>query len=123
MMEMIEGFELSPQQKHLVELQNCSSNFPYRAQCAVQIKGKIESKTLKSAIKQVISTHEILRTNFNSVPGMTLPLQVIAPDCNFNFSEYDYRGIELEAQLSKMELLWKEYNQLPFDFYHNSLFH
>ncbi|MEH1901876.1 MAG: amino acid adenylation domain-containing protein [Nostoc sp.] len=122
-MEMIEGFKLSPQQKHLWKLQHSSPNLPYRAQCAVQIKGKIEPITLKAAIEQVISSHEILRTTFNSVLGMTLPLQVIAPDCTFNFSEYDYTGIELEAQLIQMELLWKQYNQLPFDFSQNLLFH
>jgi len=122
-MEMIEGFKLSPQQKHLWKLQYSSSNLPYRAQCAVQIKGKIEPSTFKAAIEQVISSHEILRTTFNSVPGMTLPLQVIANDCTFNFSEYDYTGIELEAQLTQMELLWKQYNQLPFDFSQNLLFH
>ncbi len=120
---MIEGFELSPQQKHLWKLQYSSPNLPYRAQCTVQVKGKIEPNTLKTAIEQVISTHEILRTSFNSVPGMTLPLQVIAPDCSFNFSEYDYRGIELEAQLNQVELLRKQYNQLPFDFSQNLLFH
>ncbi|WP_193200785.1 non-ribosomal peptide synthetase [Nostoc sp. MG11] len=120
---MIEGFELSPQQKHLWKLQYSSPNFPYRAQCAVQIKGKIEPNTLKSAIKQVISSHEILRTTFSPVPGMTLPLQVIASDFSLHFSEYDYTEIELESQLTQIELLWKRYSQLPFDFSQNSLFH
>ncbi|MBW4507954.1 MAG: amino acid adenylation domain-containing protein [Scytonematopsis contorta HA4267-MV1] len=121
-MDMIEGFELSPQQKHLWKLQYSSPNFPYRAQCTVQIKGKIKPATLKTAIDKVISSNEIIRTTFNSVPGMTLPLQVIAPNCNLNFSDYDYTGIELEAQLTQIELLWKQYNQLPFDFSDNLLF-
>ncbi|MBO3458676.1 non-ribosomal peptide synthetase [Aetokthonos hydrillicola Thurmond2011] len=122
-MEMIEGFELSPQQKHLWKLQSSSSDLPYRAQCAVQIKGKIEPSTLKAAIAQLISSHEILHTTFNSVPGMTLPLQVIASDCNFNFSVHDYTGMDLEAQVTQIKLLWKQYNELPFDFSQNSLFH
>ncbi|ARV58849.1 hypothetical protein BZZ01_09565 [Nostocales cyanobacterium HT-58-2] len=122
-MEIIEGFELSPQQKHLWKLQGSSPNLSYRARCAVQIKGKIKPITLKAAIEKVISTYEILRTTFHCVPGMTLPLQVISPNCTFNFSEYDYTGIELEAQLAQMELLWKQYNQFPFNFSQNLLFH
>ena len=122
-METIEGFELSPQQKHLWKLQYSSPNLPYYARCAVQIKGKIEASILKTAIEQVISNHEILRTTYQSVPGMTLPLQVIAANSSCNFTHYDYRGIELETQLHQMELLWKQYNQLPWDFSQNLLFH
>ena len=120
---MIEGFELSPQQKHLWKLQRASSNFLYRAQCAVQIKSKIESNDLKASIEQVILNHEILRTTFNSVPGMNLPLQVIAPKCTFNFNEYDYTEIEPEAKLTRVELLWKEYSQLTLDFSQNLFFY
>ncbi|OYE04336.1 non-ribosomal peptide synthetase [Nostoc sp. 'Peltigera membranacea cyanobiont' 232] len=122
-MTMIEGFELSSQQKHLWKLQDSSPNLPYRAQCAVQIKGKIESNALKAAIEQAIVNHEILRTTFNRVSGMTLPLQVISPDATFNFTEYDYTGIELEVQLTQLEFLLREYRQIPLDFSQNLLFH
>ena len=122
-METIEGFELSPQQKRLWQLQQSGSNLPYRSRCTVKLGGRIEPSILKNAIAKVISDHEILRTTFNSVSGMTLPLQVISADTSFNFSQYDYRGIGSETQLSKIEFLWEEYDRLSCDLSQNSLFH
>ena len=90
---MIEGFELSPQQKHLWQLQKDNSDRSYLAQCTVKISGAIQPHILKTAISKIISNHEILRTSFHTLPGMTLPLQVIDEDNSFNFREYDYRGI------------------------------
>ena len=121
-MEMMEGFELSPHQKHLWQLQAGSPN-AYRAQCAVEIKGKLEPSILENAIAQVISNHEILRTTFNFVPGMSLPLQVIAADGNCNLTQYDYTGIDKATQQTKIESLWQQYQQLDWDFSDNSLFH
>lgn len=121
-METIAGFELSPQQKRLWQLQEADTNCPYRAQCTVEIKGEIEANLLQDAIAKVISNHEILRTTFNKVSGMTFPLQVISPQVNFNFTQYDYRGIELTEQLNKIDYLWQQYNQFSFDFSRNSLF-
>ncbi|QDL10800.1 non-ribosomal peptide synthetase [Brasilonema octagenarum UFV-E1] len=76
MIEEMQGFRLSPQQKHLWHLQE-SDNFPYCSQCAVLIEGNLEIDTLKIALEQVVNRHEILRTNFHCLPGMTIPLQVI----------------------------------------------
>ena len=120
-MEMMEGFELSPQQKHLWQLQADSPN-AYRAQCAVEIKGKIEANILENAIAKVISNHEILRTTFNLVPGMSLPLQIIATDSNYNFNYYDYTGIDEATQQTKLDSLWQQYKEIPFNFEQNSLF-
>lgn len=73
----IEGFRLSPQQKRLWQLQQVSNNQPYRAHCAVLIKGNLNSEILISALQNVINRHEILRTTFRVLEGMNLPLQVI----------------------------------------------
>lgn len=73
----IKGFRLSPQQKHLWKLQRETGNAAYRADCAVLIEGVLDLSILKAALHDVVARHEILRTSFRSLPGMTIPLQVI----------------------------------------------
>jgi hypothetical protein len=46
--QTLEGFRLSPQQKRLWLLQQDS--LAYRAQCAIQIKGKLNAEILKEAL-------------------------------------------------------------------------
>lgn len=72
--EAIQGYRLSPQQRRLwaVGLSDRS------AVCAVRIKGELDTEALREAIGQVVSRHEILRTTFKLLPGMTLPVQVVS---------------------------------------------
>ncbi|WP_236147178.1 non-ribosomal peptide synthetase [Scytonema millei] len=74
--EIIEGYRLSPQQKHLWLLQQ-SDRQTYRTQFALLIEGNLDIKVLEIALQKVVARHEILRTNFCCLPGMTIPLQVI----------------------------------------------
>ncbi|MDV2992205.1 MAG: Linear gramicidin synthase subunit B [Chroococcidiopsis sp. SAG 2025] len=75
--EIIEGYRLSPQQKHLWLLQQ-SDRQTYRTQFALLIEGNLDIKVLEIALQKVAARHEILRTNFCCLPGMTIPLQVIS---------------------------------------------
>ncbi|MEN8444812.1 MAG: condensation domain-containing protein [Cyanobacteria bacterium J06555_13] len=118
----MEGFELSPQQKQLWQLQATAPPSPHRAQGTIQITGKIEAPLLKLAIEKVISNHEILRTTFKSVAGMRFPFQVISPDAHFKFEQYDYTEIERSEQSSKIDLLWAQCDRAPLDFSENPLF-
>ncbi|MEO0769238.1 MAG: amino acid adenylation domain-containing protein [Cyanobacteria bacterium J06649_4] len=118
----MEGFELSPQQKQLWQLQAAAPPSPHRAQGTIQITGKIEAPLLKLAIEKVISNHEILRTTFKSVAGMRFPFQVISPDAHFKFEQYDYTRVERSELSSKIDLLWAQCDRSPLDFSENSLF-
>lgn len=73
----IQGFRLSPQQKRLWFLQS-NNPHPYRAQVVISIRGELQPALLESALRQVVSRHEILRTVFVALPEMSLPLQAIA---------------------------------------------
>jgi amino acid adenylation domain-containing protein len=85
MQKQLEGFRLSPQQKHLWLLQNKfddpqrhkEEETPYRVRFAISIEGKLDRKALKLALQKLFDRHEILRTSFHCLPGMTIPLQVI----------------------------------------------
>ena len=63
--EIIEGYRLSPQQKHLWLLGESERS----ATCAVRIDGELNPDLLEQAIRQVVERFEILRTTFKLLPG------------------------------------------------------
>src|SRR5688572_30101419 len=73
--ETIEGFKLSPQQRRVSALQHGET--VQRSQCAVRIDGALDVQALQSAIDRVAQRHEILRTSFPRIAGMTWPLQSV----------------------------------------------
>jgi amino acid adenylation domain-containing protein len=92
MLGQLQGFRLSPQQRHLWSLQAQDSR-AYHVRCAVGIAGHVNAAALKSAVYDVVDRHEILRTVFPRVAGPEFPLQVItdrpAPDwCEHDLTTY-----------------------------------
>ena len=74
---IIEGFPLSPQQKHLWLLQSENHSQPYQALAAFLLEGHLNLEILETALNRVVNRQDILRTTFNCLPGMTVPVQVI----------------------------------------------
>src|ERR1051325_6146646 len=74
---VLEGYRLSPQQRHLWMLLQLGWSVAFQTKCAVSIKGALDSGRLKTALENVVTRHEILRTTFQSLPGMIIPMQVI----------------------------------------------
>jgi len=126
--QQIEGFRLSPQQKHLWLLQQ-EQAMPYRVQSAILItersspqltlrrgaRGNLNLDFLKTAIQQVIHKYEILRTTFHCLPGMTIPLQVIADKYQISVNVQDLSELSLTAQENKINLIFEDLKQLKFD--------
>ena len=77
------GFQLSTQQFWLWQLQQ--QDAVYTAQCVVEIQGNLDETKLKRSIQAVVGQHEILRTTFQVLPGMTLPCQVVTEECRFSW--------------------------------------
>jgi amino acid adenylation domain-containing protein/non-ribosomal peptide synthase protein (TIGR01720 family) len=77
-MQMIEGYQLSPQQRRLWLLQQESPAFC--AQCAILIEGSLDEDRLDQALRRIVSRHEILRTTFHRRPGIKIPIQVVTED-------------------------------------------
>jgi len=75
--DVIEGFRLSPQQRHLwltvAPGQSC-------AQCAIVIEGELPPERLRSALRTLVGRHETLRTDFRYLTGMDVPVQVPGAD-------------------------------------------
>lgn len=112
----INGFRLSPQQKCLWLLQQSASTQPYRAHCAVLIEGNLNRKILEFALQKVIDRHEILRTAFHTLSGMTVPLQVINETKIPKVVYYNLSELKPEEQDAEIESLFQEASQRIIDF-------
>src|SRR5919108_5720462 len=91
--EIIGGFRLSPQQKRLWLLQE-PENSAYRSECVIFIEGDLNGELLESALEMALARHEILRTKFCCVSGMTIPLQVISEELVPPINKYDISGLD-----------------------------
>lgn len=113
--EVIEGFRLSPQQKHLWLMQQAGQPQPYRAQCAVRIEGQLKPAILMAALEQGVNRHEILRTTFHRLPGTAIPLQVINADNALTIQCHDLNDFEPAEQATRLDALFDDLSQPPFD--------
>ena len=109
----IAGYRLSPQQQRLWRLQQRYPNQPFRAVLRLRSQAPWESVRLKSALQALIDRHELLRTTFPTLPGMTMPLQVIAETLPVEtvLSQHDWSAMPLEEAASKLNHLLEQ----PFD--------
>jgi len=85
--QVIEGFRLSPQQQRLWRLREKGT--AGTAQCIVALAGDLRAAALEQALSAVVARHEILRTRFERLPGMDVPIQVIASEPLLVFREID----------------------------------
>ncbi|MEO6238543.1 MAG: amino acid adenylation domain-containing protein [Vicinamibacterales bacterium] len=104
--EIVEGFRLSPQQKRLWRLQQIEDVPPYRAVCALAIRGALDAAILEQAFAIVIAHHEILRTAFRLLPGISVPVQVIEDEIAFSLGTEDMSSVGTDEQRARLESLW-----------------
>jgi amino acid adenylation domain-containing protein/FkbM family methyltransferase len=75
--DTIEGFRLSPQQRHLWNSWRGEGVATRRSVCAARLSGRLDAELLGSAVRRTALRHAALRTEFRRLPGMLLPLQVL----------------------------------------------
>ncbi|HKG23770.1 MAG TPA: condensation domain-containing protein, partial [Blastocatellia bacterium] len=121
MQEVIEGFRLSPQQKHLWLLQEADAARPYRARCAILIEGHLDQAVLKATLESTVERHESLRTAFPSLALVKIPLQSVAR-CQVEWSEYvDLCAFGPEEQDAEITKLYEESSHAAVDLQHGQL--
>jgi len=110
----IQGFRLPPEQKRLWE----SDRHPpvYCAQCAILLEGKLDRGALRAAVERVVNRHEILRTTFRKLPGMKVPLQVIADTAAPLWNELDLPDVSEAGEPAAIEQALNEHRAGPFDY-------
>jgi amino acid adenylation domain-containing protein/non-ribosomal peptide synthase protein (TIGR01720 family)/FkbM family methyltransferase len=120
---MVEGYRLSPQQKRVWLSQQADPDFPYASQCAIMIAGDLRPAVLNAAITKLVQRHEILRTTFQCLPGMTIPLQVITAGAVAWAPDRDLSDLKDSAQDARIAELFGELVPQPFDLTHGPLLH
>jgi amino acid adenylation domain-containing protein/FkbM family methyltransferase len=110
---MLEGYHLSPEQKRLWLVQPDGPTD--RVQCALTIKGKIEPELFWRALSAVISHHEILRTTFPRLPGMTLPLQSVNETSEVDHTLIDVSSLNEVEQQGFLEELYRREARCDFE--------
>jgi amino acid adenylation domain-containing protein len=89
-----EGFELSPQQAHLWRLQHTRlAPSAQRATLRIRSEQPLDSARLKNSLLALMQRHEILRTRYQQLPGLSLPMQVI----DDSTADWQALGIELNV--------------------------
>ena len=120
MKEVIEGFELSPQQKYTWQLQEEGSLY---SQCAILLEGALRIGALKSALEKVVQRNEILRTTFDCLPGMDAPIQTIFDEPRMSYREIDFSDCDPQEHEARIEELLREARDISFDFQEGPLAH
>jgi amino acid adenylation domain-containing protein/non-ribosomal peptide synthase protein (TIGR01720 family)/FkbM family methyltransferase len=96
MTSVLEGYRLSPQQRRLwTESQGDPA---FRAQCALRLHGELDAPAFLRALETVVARNEILRTVFESLPGMGLPVQVVIEGAAIPCPQVDLSGYGTEEQ-------------------------
>src|SRR6185369_6160126 len=90
--QSLEGYRLSPQQRHLWLLQQEDYSAAYSTVCLVRVRGRLQLGGWERAVASVIERQEILRTKFRLLPGMTTPLQVIGEARQWRSEQEDVSG-------------------------------
>ena len=119
--EMIEGFRLSPQQEHLWLLHKEGGGAAYRAQCALLVEGVLDKKALREAVGEVVKRNEILRTTFQHLPEMTLPVQVITEGELEWDEEHDLSDLGDDEKAARADEIFRGMGTQAFDFERESL--
>src|SRR5688572_5193265 len=106
--KVVEGYQLSPQQARIWLLQQLDGGLAYRAQCAVLIDGDLDVGLLRGAIREIVARHEILRTDFHLLAGMTVPLQSIGTEPVAAFREIDLSDCDAGQKSARFEEIFQE---------------
>jgi len=101
------GFWLSPQQKLVWRVQE-SLGHPARSVALISLQGAVEAGRLRSALVDVASRHETLRTVFRRPAGMKMPLQVVLEAAEIHWDLREFAGAPSEYQGEIEKLLQAE---------------
>src|SRR5258708_10264360 len=106
----IEGFRLSPQQREAWRSGQAGA-----IAAALRLCGDLRAGAVEEALRDAMQRHEILRTRFQCLTGMDVPVQVIGEEPALSFRAIDLRQATPGEGERRCEELWEETAAAPFD--------
>ncbi len=109
----MEGYRLSAQQRILwrrrqrIGFQN--------VQFGIILPDGVDDRALQSALRALSARHEILRTTYQSMPGMAMPVQVIGTDATIDWNCFDCAGLTPSAQESRISAIAEQDYQVAIE--------
>ena len=103
--EAIEGYRLSPQQEQLWALQQGISGCALKCHAVTLIAGRLDRSRLDVSLQALVGRYEILRTGFEQLDGMAVPLQVVHEVDRVPIEEVDWSGLEPASQQQRLQAL------------------
>src|SRR5262249_39906346 len=98
--EAVRGYRLSPQQR-LLWIYQCEHGSQFFAQCALLLEGRLNDEALHASLLRMIERHEVLRTTFNHMPGIKLPVQSIRDRREILLREFNSSGLDVEGSIDE----------------------
>jgi len=96
------GFWLSPQQKFAWRVEEAIGR-PARTLGLISLDGNVEPARLRSAVGEVVSRHEALRTVFRRPAGMKMPLQMVLDAAQFDWEHRKISGLSPNEQQREID--------------------
>ncbi|MDQ2870861.1 MAG: amino acid adenylation domain-containing protein [Acidobacteriota bacterium] len=108
-------YELSPMQQGMLfhTLYDPSANI-YLEQSVTSLRGQLDDARFSRAWNAVVARHTILRTSFHW-EGLQKPVQVVYPAAPLTVGVLDWRGLDAQAQSTRLVELLREDRAKGFD--------
>ncbi|HEY6803101.1 MAG TPA: amino acid adenylation domain-containing protein, partial [Pyrinomonadaceae bacterium] len=98
----VQGYRLSTQQRRLWLLYQPA---PPRLRSFILIEGPLDNRRLAAALTRLVQRHEILRTRFECLKVMDVPVQVVMPATEVSLPEIDLTRFDDGEQQRQMQEL------------------
>jgi amino acid adenylation domain-containing protein len=79
------------------------------------LEGSLDTNVLNAAIREVANRHGMLRTVFECLPGVDIPIQVISDDPKISYHEVDLSSCDPASQTIKLNKTIRRYESVAFD--------
>ena len=97
-------------------LQQAGSAEAYRSVSVLYIRGSLERPQLAAALRELVEGNEILRTVFQSLPDVNVPVQVIRESPSISLATADLSEFKDEQQEHQLARMFAESRTRPFDY-------
>ncbi|MGZ4163687.1 MAG: condensation domain-containing protein, partial [Tumebacillaceae bacterium] len=122
MQQQVQGYRISPQQRRLWKWGQESAYRDSMTQITAVLSGLLDDELFQAALEEVVRRNEILRSQFQMVPGMAYPVQVVLDAVSVELHVHDWRGASVAEQQAWADELMRANLQQPFELASGPLF-